>query len=179
MIVTKFLNVSAKFAKLLVHPPVFIGSMAMVIRGITDREPNDVDVIIDKRDFEALFGITEKRVCMSGKLRSYYAKRIIDDVQVEALADVEILVNGEWTKFTHSGQKEYVRWHESFLPFINLKDLVVFYEHIGRSKDQEKIAKIQGSLIKVDDLLMRLKNPEVRKSGQKVFRRLLAQAKID
>lgn len=179
MQVTKFLNASAEFVGRLTIPPTFIGSMALVVRGITSNEPNDIDVIIARSDFIKLFGNDDVKVCRSGKLRSRYGKLEINGIQVEALAQVEILVNGEWIDLPMHNKKDYVRWNNRILPYINLDDLTVFYAAIGRAKDLDKIGKIANAPRDVGTIVQEIKKPSTRKKAGYAFRRLLTQCKVD
>lgn len=178
---TKFLDAAATLNSQLTQPIAIVGSLALAIRGITDVQPNDLDVIVSKADFERLFGKDHQLlVCKSGKLRSYYQKLDVAGLQVEVMASVETLCGNQWNAFHAVRTREYWRHGDNILGFVNLQDLIDFYCALGRDKDFEKIRLINNHLSSVSHVDVR-KNPDThyRKAVELAFRRLFSQCKVD
>lgn len=181
MNLTKFLDAAAILNSQLIQPISIVGSLALAVRGISEVTPNDVDAIIAKGDFERLFGTEQQmRVCTSGKLRSYYSKLMVNDVQVELMACVEILIGNEWVPFVANCARQYLRHNRTILSFVNPQDLIDFYCALGRKKDFEKIRLINNHLAQKwygDE--HRFNSERYRSAANNVMRRLFKQCKID
>lgn len=178
---TKFLDAAAALNSQLTQPIAIVGSLALAIRGITDVQPNDLDVIVSKADFERLFGKDHQLlVCKSGKLRSYYQKLDVAGLQVEVMASVETLCGNRWNTFHAARTREYWRHGDSILGFVNLQDLIDFYCALGRKKDFEKIRLINNHLAQKwygDE--RRFNSERYRSAANSEMRRLFRQCKID
>lgn len=145
----KFIKAAAIFASSLKYQHVIIGSVAMRVDKIEAVEPNDLDIVIDVRDFNRLFpDVTEHQVSKSGKLSSYLAIIEIGGVQIEVMSDICTTTSKsrKSVPVSFGFLRNYERSDGRVLSFAKPSGMIEFYRLLGRPKDLEKIKLIRESM---------------------------------
>jgi hypothetical protein len=121
-----------------------IGSMSLAIQGV-DVQAHDIDILTDIENADKIADVLKEFVIepmhykTSTQFKSYYGKFQVNGVQVEVLADLESIYNGEWTKTQKSRIKLIKRFEDMTLPLFELKDEYDAYIRMNRIEKANKI----------------------------------------
>ncbi len=90
-----------------------MGSTGLALQGVTI-EPKDIDITISRENVERVqellrdFCLQPIQYSSNGQFRSFFGKFDILGIKVEIMADLEILVGGNWIKSVSIDQPDTV-----------------------------------------------------------------------
>jgi hypothetical protein len=123
---------------------VLIGSTSLAIQGV-NVEVHDIDIKTDVKNADKIadmlkeYAVEPMHHKNSSQFKSYYGLFKINNVQVEVIADLETMHEGEWIKVENSRVKVIKRYEDMTLPLLELKEEYETYKRMGRMDKANKI----------------------------------------
>ncbi len=136
------------------EPWWIIGSAALVLCGIEDIVPDDIDVVADQDTLRRLLakaGVAEKPTAAHTQFRSSPYGRIEVDggTDIEVQGDLELWENEAWTPLTFASRIEVAAGSATvFVP--SLDEQAAILRRFGRPKDLAKAGMIDARFARSD-----------------------------
>lgn len=143
----KLLNAAGELKKLLRYPETIVFSAAMYLSDVPGFVPNDLDVMIDARDFKRLFPNASLTRTDNGVFQSYLEKIHLCGVRIDVMAAPSTVKrinrHQEIVVPFHLGTKRgYARHGNQVFSLITPTEQIRLYKALQRPLDSEKMDKI-------------------------------------
>jgi len=130
---------------------IIVGSVSLALQGV-DIEPNDVDILTDKRGaFQIGTLLKEYEVkpvsLRTDRFKSFYGLYDIQGTKVEVIGDLRVRIDDTWVPlFDRLKSPNLIEIDSMTMPVSSLRDQLLVYEKLGREKDEERIHRIREVL---------------------------------
>lgn len=128
---------------------VLVGSTNLFIQGVSITA-KDIDIVSTKDDILKIEEIFEtyslKKIVYSEseKYRSWFGRLIIDNIQVDLMAELEYKTpDSNWLKSTSLESKEIITFKEYKVPVNPFENELLFYKKMNRENDKLKVKLIE------------------------------------
>lgn len=128
---------------------VLVGSTNLFIQGVSIIA-KDIDIVSTKEDIlkiEELFkSYSIKKIVYSEseKYRSWFGRLVIDNIQVDLMAELEYKTpDSNWLKSTSLESKEIITFKEYEVPINPFENELLFYKKMNRENDKMKVKLIE------------------------------------
>jgi len=127
-----------------------IGSAAMVLAGVPDVEPDDVDILCSRGTAHA-FATGWDAIAIDGQLNErfrsepYLRTFIPGCLTIEVMAGLEVNTDGAWRKAS-LGSRLPVEVNGTVLHIASLEDQIALFQLFGRDKDLVKARMCEAAL---------------------------------
>ena len=128
---------------------VLVGSTNLFIQGVSITA-KDIDIVTTKEDILKIEEIFEtyslKKIVYSEseKYRSWFGRLVIDNIQVDLMAELEYKTpESTWLKSTSLESKEIITFKEYKVPVNPFENELLFYKKMNRENDKLKVKLIE------------------------------------